>query len=44
MSGAEDYFQHMSLTLGLTLLLQVGLCVVGYFWSTYLMKHKLNLP
>ena len=44
MFGDEEYFNHLALSMGLTLLLQVGLCVVGYFWSTYLMKHKLNLP
>lgn len=40
----EQYFIYMALTVGLTLLLQVGLAVGGYFWSTHLMKHKLNLP
>ena len=44
MEGAEDYFSHLALAMGLTLLLQIGLCLVGYFWSTHLMKHKLNLP
>ena len=40
----DRYFVYMALTVGLTLLLQVGLAIGGYFWSTYLMKHKLNLP
>ena len=40
----ERYFQFLSLTVGLSLVLQVGLAIGGYFWSTYLMKHKLNLP
>lgn len=44
MSGSEDYFKHMTLAMVLALLLQVGLSVAGYFWSTWLMKHKLNLP
>ena len=44
MFGDEEYFNHLALAMGLTLLLQVGLCLVGYFWSTHLMKHKLNLP
>ncbi len=44
MFGDEEYFNHLALAMGLTLLLQVGLCVVGYLWSTHLMKHKLNLP
>lgn len=40
----DHYLYYVSLSLGLTLLLQIGLSVGGYFWSTYLMKHKLNLP
>lgn len=43
-AAVDRYFIYMALTVGLTLALQVGLAVGGYFWSTHLMKHKLNLP
>ena len=38
------YFTYMNITAGISLSLQVGIAVGGYFLSTYLMKHKLNLP
>lgn len=44
LTGTDDYFYYMALSAGLTLLLELGLTVGGYFWSVYLMKHKLNLP
>lgn len=44
MTGADDYFRYLALSVGLTILLQLGLMVGGYFWSVHLMKHKLNLP
>ena len=44
-SASESYYEAM-LNVGavLELLVQVGLLLGGYFLSTYLMKHKLNLP
>lgn len=44
-SASENYYEAM-LNVGavLELLLQVGLLLGGYFLSTFLMKHKLNLP
>lgn len=44
MNSDQDLMYHMSASIGTSLLLQVGLAIGGYFWSTYLMKHKLNLP
>lgn len=38
------YFIYMNITMGINLALQVGIAVGGYFLSTGLMKHKLNLP
>lgn len=35
---------YMSLTQILSCIVPVGLAIGGYFLSTYLMKHKLNLP
>lgn len=43
-SEFEQYYVYMNTTIGITLTLQVILSVIGYFWSTWLMKHKLNLP
>ena len=40
----ESPMLYITLTLILTFLLQAGITVGGYFLSTYLMKHKLNLP
>ncbi len=42
--GGGDPMQMMFLTTLLALLLTVGLTLGGYFVTTYLMKHKLNLP
>ncbi len=44
LTESENYLYYVSLSMGLTLLLQIGLSIGGYFWSTHLMKHKLNLP
>jgi hypothetical protein len=44
LTESENYLYYVSLSMGLTLLLQIGLAIGGYFWSTHLMKHKLNLP
>ena len=41
---AELYYVYMDVILGLTLILQVGLCFGGYVLSTRLMRNKLNLP
>ena len=40
----ESPMLYITLTLILTFLLQAGITVGGYFLSTRLMKHKLNLP
>jgi len=40
----ESPMLYITLTLILTFLLQAGITVGGYFLSTHLMKHKLNLP
>ena len=44
MENMENYMYNLSLAVGLSLLMQIGLSIGGYFWSTHLMKHKLNLP
>lgn len=44
MDSEELYFIYMATSMGLTLALQVGLALGGYFLSTHLMKNKLNLP
>ena len=45
-SAASESYYEVMLNVGaaLEILLQVGLLLGGYFLSTYLMKHKLNLP
>lgn len=42
--GDEDYIYYMATSSGITMALQLGLIVGGFFLSTHLMKHKLNLP
>ncbi len=34
----------LNVTMILTMMLRIGLCVGGYFLSVHLMKNKLNLP
>ena len=45
-SAASESYYEVMLNVGavLEILLQVGLLLGGYFLSTFLMKHKLNLP
>ena len=40
----DRYYIYTNWTIGITMALQVGLMLGGYFLSTHLMKHKLNLP
>ena len=39
-----QFLQWLCQSMGLSVLLQLGLAVGGYFLSTWLMEHKLNLP
>ncbi len=41
---ADTSFTYMVVTTAINLLLTVGLTLGSYFTTTYLMKHKLNLP
>lgn len=40
----EEIYTFYTTTTAITLLLQIGLSIGGYFLSTHLMKRKLNLP
>lgn len=40
----QELYTFYSTTTAITLLLQIGLGIGGYFLSTHLMKNKLNLP
>lgn len=44
LQGEDNYMYYMATSSGLTMALQLGLIVGGYFLSTGLMKNKLNLP
>ncbi len=43
-SFSENPFAYINVAMTVPLLLQIGLGIGGYFLSTHLMKHKLNLP
>ena len=40
----DQYYTYSSITLAITMGLQVAMMIGGYFLSTHLMKNKLNLP
>ena len=40
----SGYYTYGNITMVITIVLQLGLCIVGYFISTSLMKNRLNLP